>query len=289
MGDAGRVVVVGGNASMGAGLISRAIAEGFAVTATTRHRLPSVADSLVQWQYLDLTREDSIKKLSLKGATHAILLAGVTSIAQCEREPELSRAVNVTGLGEIAQRLFREGAVVTALSTSQVFSRHVDRPMPTDERAPTCQYGLQKVLLEDLILDNESGRIVRLTKVLPPKFPLFVDWVARLRKGDPVEAFSNVSIAPVLMDSAQGQIWQHTTTDSHNRICHISSTGNWSYSELMTKVARLYGLPGEVFPTRVDEDPLNGVITGPFARLGLIEIYNRPSAEFGALATAIVQ
>lgn len=289
MGAAGHVVVVGGDASMGPGLIARAIADGFAVTATTRRGLPFVTDSGFQWQHLDLARQDSIKALSLKGVTHAILLAGVTSIAACERGPDSSYAVNVTGLAQVAQRLFREGATVTALSTSQVFSRHVDRPMPNDKRTPTCHYGRQKALLEDLVLESELGRIVRLTKVIPPKSPLFVAWITRLRKGKRIEAFSNVPIAPVVLDSALSDVWQHATTESRYQIGHVSSRGNWSYAELITEVARLSALPGEIFSKSVDADPLNGVITGPFARLGMIETCNDLSveAEVTALARTI--
>lgn len=251
---------------MAPGLMAAAQADSWDVVTTSRR---SPLDTLAgNWVHLDLTDDDSIDQFDVGGFDHAILLAGITSISQCERDPALSQRVNVDSLSRLSQRLVNAGSRVTALSTSQVFSRYVDAPKPDDPRTPTCIYGHHKALLEDKILDHQGGAVIRLTKVVPPTFPLVSDWCKSLERGETVSAFSNVAIAPVVLDDVIADIWALVCAHLEG-IAHISSRDQMSYAKLIEGIARAKGLIGRVEHVEAENDVINGVITGPYARLGL--------------------
>ena len=71
---------------------------------------------------LDLGRPD-IRGLALaeSGHTHAAITAAVSGVAECEREPERTRAVNLVGTLELVRQLEEEGVAPVLFSSDYVF------------------------------------------------------------------------------------------------------------------------------------------------------------------------
>ena len=94
--------------------------------------------------------------------------------------------------------LQREGAFVIYLSSNQVFDGSVPFRSPRDPCCPVTEYGRQKAEVERrLSRGSPAGAIVRLTKVLGPRTPLFAAWAESLRRGQAIQPYSDLTLAPV--------------------------------------------------------------------------------------------
>ena len=91
---------------------------------------------------LDLLKPD-ISPLGLKqhGVTHAVIAAAVSRIAACERDPNLTRKVNVEGTVELAKQLCRNGIKVVALSSDYVFDGTTGNYEEGSPVQPVNEYG----------------------------------------------------------------------------------------------------------------------------------------------------
>ena len=99
---------------------------------------------------------------------------------------QLGERLGQGGPARLAQALSASGAFPVLLSTNLVFDGTVPYRGPDDPVCPRTEYGRQKAAAERAVL-AAGGAVVRLTKVLGPDDPLVTGWVARLRRGEPVE------------------------------------------------------------------------------------------------------
>lgn len=188
----GRILVVGGDGLVGAGLTRYLIAAGVEVVATTRRRDGPL--------FLDVAAAaDTVPALPRVDA--AVLCAGVARLADCDRDAEASRRVNVDGIVGVATALVRQGAYVLHLSSDKVFDGQVAQRRRDEPTCPLTRYGEQKVAAESgvLALAGEVG-VLRLSKVLAPSLPLLNDWAAALRAGRPIAPFTDMYLAPISLD-----------------------------------------------------------------------------------------
>jgi len=177
---------------VGGALIARMRQAEAEVTGTTR-RLGSPGELL----HLDLSTDLSSWRPPQPGGT-AILCAGVTGVQACEDDPAGSRRVNVEGIVQVAKNLHAAGVFVIYLSTNQVFDGSAPFRAPTDPTCPVTEYGRQKAEAErQLTAAGTVGVIVRLTKVLGPRNSLFSGWTQSLRAGQGIQAYSDMTFAPV--------------------------------------------------------------------------------------------
>ncbi len=188
----GRILVAGGDGLVGAGLARHLSAAGVEVVATTRRRDGPL--------FLDVAAAADAPP-ALPRADAAVLCAGVARLADCERDPDGSRRVNVDGIVGIAAALVQQGAYVLHLSSDKVFDGQAAQRRREAPTCPLTRYGAQKVAAERgvLGLDGEVG-VLRLSKVLAPSLPLLNDWAAALRAGTPIAPFTDMYLAPVPLD-----------------------------------------------------------------------------------------
>lgn len=188
----GRILVVGGDGLVGAGLTRHLTAAGAEVVATTRRRDGPM--------FLDVdAAADAVPVLPKVDA--AVLCAGVARLAACDQDPAGSWRVNVDGIVNIATALVRQGAYVLHLSSDKVFDGQVAQRKRDDATCPLTQYGRQKVAAEAgvLALDGDVA-VLRLSKVLAPSLTLLNDWAAALRAGAAIAPFSDMFLAPIPLD-----------------------------------------------------------------------------------------
>jgi len=188
-----RIVIAGGDSSIGRALARAFEEDGHDVVTTTRNR----ADVTERRLLLDLA-EPSERWPSLD-ADAAFLCAAVTSVAACEADPIGSGLINVRASAELVRRLHAAGAFVTLLSTSLVFDGARDDYAPGDATSPQTEYGKQKAELERRArsITGERACVVRLGKVVGPDVALFRGWRAALEAGLPIGAYDDAKIAPL--------------------------------------------------------------------------------------------
>jgi len=178
---------------VGNALITRMRQTGLCALGTTRRRDRAneeclhldLADELQQWR-------------PPRPVDVAVLCAGETRIQACKNNPAQSSRVNVEGLFQIAKNLQSQGAFVIYLSTNQVFDGSVPFRSSRDPCCPVTEYGRQKAEVERRL--GQAGApcaIVRLTKILGPRTPLFATWAEALRSGQSIQPFSDMTLAPV--------------------------------------------------------------------------------------------
>lgn len=185
-------LVVGSNGLIGAALLAKLTASGFAATGTTR-RVPA-ANGMI---HLNLGEAPASWTIPV-GISIAYLCAGVTKIDDCRKDPSISARINVDALGTLAEKLAAKGAFVVFLSTSQVFSGTENLPSAETPLTPATEYGRQKAAAEARILRlGTRAAVVRITKVYETLAPLFSRWEETLRRGEEIHPFSDMSAAPV--------------------------------------------------------------------------------------------
>ena len=160
MKDSMRVLIIGGDGTLGGGVRAALGAEGIDVISTTRHR--DRVDSCTH--YLDLRKPQ--ERWSLSQADVCLISAAVTKMDDCRKDFEGTWDVNVRAPIEIARSMVDKGARVLFLSTNQVFDGKVSFREAYDEKVPASAYGRQKAAAEDGILALSKGcSVLRLTNM----------------------------------------------------------------------------------------------------------------------------
>ncbi len=189
-------LVVGSDGLVGHTLINFLRKTGRNVLGTTR-RSDCVND---QNFFLDLSKNVEYWKSPLNVQT-AVVCAGITRIEACQNTPEESKKVNVDGISMLIKNLVAAGIFVIYLSTNQVFDGSKPYRMPDDALCPITEYGRQKAEAESFLHTlKDNVAIVRFSKILSTKDPLFEQWKTSLKKGEVIYPFWDMVLAPVPLD-----------------------------------------------------------------------------------------
>lgn len=229
------ILVVGSDGLLGGGLEERLARAGRRVLRTTRHG----GDGAIG---LDLAADPGTWSIP-DGPVVACLCAAVTSMDRCRERPDMARAVNVTGTLELARRIVARGGRVVFPSTNMVFDGGTPFQRADAAPSPRSAYGRLKAEAEAALLALGGPTcIVRLTKVLGGRVPLFERWAASLCAGDPIRPFSDLVMAPVTLAHAV-DVLARACTDSMTGILQVSACRDVSYAEAALRLAAI--LPAE--------------------------------------------
>lgn len=186
------VLVIGADGLLGSELASSLRADGHTVIATSRR--PG-AES-----FLDLADSQGWEPPPVRAAW---LMAGVTSLAECERDPQATRLINVEANLRIAEQLQSSGAFVVFPSTNVVFDGTSPFTPADAQLRPRNEYGRQRADVEAGVLSG-GGAILRLTKVWDGRVALYETWHRQALGGESIRAFGDMVMAPVsLADAAE--------------------------------------------------------------------------------------
>jgi dTDP-4-dehydrorhamnose reductase len=208
---------------IGAGLVGSALAK----------RLP---DATVWSRARGFDLADEATWPEATGFDVAFFCAALARMNRCESDPSGTAHINVTQTIKLLERLQRNGTHCVFLSTNQVFDGSrpfMEADAPT---SPVNAYGRQKVVVETWCQSHPHCAVLRLSKVMAPEMPLFDGWLAGWERGEAVEAFSDMSLAPVWIDdvvTALIQIGQEKQTG----IQQISGSEDVSYAEVALRLA----------------------------------------------------
>ena len=235
-----RVLIIGSTGAIGSHLSATLKQKGNKVFGTSRHVDVTDQNSLT----LDLANTaNAIEVVSRLPKMDAVVIsAGMTKILECEKNPELSRVVNVISQVEIARWFVKSGCQkVIFISSSRVFDGKTANAQSHAEYSPTIEYGRQKVQAEEQILGlGDAVRVIRFTKVLAENTKILFDWVAKIRAKEQISAFTDVSISPITKKYACTVV-ESVLFDTSPSIVQASSTDEISYFELACSIVDQLG------------------------------------------------
>jgi dTDP-4-dehydrorhamnose reductase len=141
----------------------------------------------------------------------AIVCAAICEVDRCAREPEATRWVNVQKTRELFADLTRLGARTVFTSTSWVFDGEQGAYREDDPVSPTCEYGRQKVAVEEWLRETiPDALIYRLDKLVgrkPHPRNLFTQWVQQVEREGLVRCIAGQFFSPVALgDAADGML-----------------------------------------------------------------------------------
>jgi dTDP-4-dehydrorhamnose reductase len=229
-----RVLIVGGDGEIARALAARLAASGVEIVATTRRPGRGAG-----WLTLDLAADPATWP-ELPDVDAAVLCAAVARVAECERDPEGARKVNVDGAVAMARRLDRR-AHFLFLSTHHVLDGSVPCRPADAPRRPSSAYGRQKAEAEERLLaaDRPVG-IVRLAKVLTSADPMVRGWAAELRAGRPIRPFADIVNAPAPMGYVCALLGRAIEARVEG-IVQVSGDRDLAYAEMALRLAASLG------------------------------------------------
>ena len=173
--SSGGTLVVGASGLVGSHLLRHYRTLGAAVAGTGRDRACGT-------HRLDITQAQDVRALIAALAPRTVVLAAaLTDVDRCQRQPQLSYAVNVAGARHVAEAAALAGSRLVYLSTDYVFDGKNGPYAECDQPHPVCVYCRHKAEAEAAVRGLLGTRclIVRTTGVFGRESPAR-NFVARL-------------------------------------------------------------------------------------------------------------
>jgi len=186
-------LLIGAGGLVGAALRSALAGRSFTATAHER-AVPGAVT-------IDVTDSAALRALIRAVRPRAIIVAAAAAwVERCEREPDATRAVNVTPVRIATEEAEALGATVVVFSSEYVFDGGLGRSYDeSDLPAPLNEYGRQKVELERIAASREAHLICRTSGVFGPEGArknFVLSLVDTLRTGRPYTVPSDQLITP---------------------------------------------------------------------------------------------
>ena len=243
-------LIVGGDGLIGDALVRKIRGETYPVYATSRRPVtgPGVFQLDLAGKTENLLLDRRIPELAQHGSLTSILVAALTGIADCARDPQGSRLVNVTNTVGVARELMALGSAVIFISSNAVFSGKVPYPVDFAETDPITDYGRQKAEVEKSLLaihtdmqDAPSLMIVRLTKVVARTLPLVSNWIGNLRAGKKIDAFDDRYFSPISLPHTIESIIR-IGKSGRSGIYHVTGSRDLTYYDFAQLLAISLGV-----------------------------------------------
>ena len=239
------VLIIGGDGAIGSHLSRSLSSAGNNIVSTTRN----VKIASPSRPFLDISTIQTGWRNS--ACDVAYICAAITSTANCEVNPRLTRRVNVEGALRVAQSIHNIGGFVVFLSTTLVFDGLTPYAQIDDPVSPTTEYGRQKAEVESALIDMGNACCVRLGKVVSNKTVLFRHWIDALRAGKPISAFTDLKMAPISMD-ATAKLLQRVGEVRLSGTFHYTARDEISYFDAALMLSEMVNAPSSlVQPTSI--------------------------------------
>lgn len=207
---------------------------------------------------LDVTNNKNVDSVISKYEPDVIIhTAGLSSLAICEKDPELANKVNFLGTKTIVDSVKGKDVKLVFLSSDYVFDGKKGDYKEEDETIPTTQYGKSKKLAEDYIkkeLDNYI--IVRTANVYGNNGSSFFNFLMNnFKNGSQVEVFDNVFFTPTYIVSFMENIDLLLSQDFKGTI-HVTGSDIVSRYQFASMLAKAYGFNSELVTKIKSDSPL---------------------------------
>jgi dTDP-4-dehydrorhamnose reductase len=130
----------------------------------------------------------------------ACICAACASVEACGKDPQATRAVNVTGTIRLIDDLAARGCRIIFFSTSAVHDGKRTRYDESIPAEPINEYGRQKAEVEQYVLSQVPGALVaRLSKAIdlePAPRNLFTEWAQNVAERRPIQCIIDETFSP---------------------------------------------------------------------------------------------
>jgi dTDP-4-dehydrorhamnose reductase len=155
---------------------------------------------------LELESSDLLEKqLQQLSPDLVIHTAGMTSVDQCEKEPELAERINALLARYLAIATAKYNIPLVHISTDHLFTGNERFYKEDSELDPVNEYGRSKAIAENWVqTHNESALIIRTNFFCwgHAHRQSFSDWlIYSLREGKQLSLFDDVYFSPILADT----------------------------------------------------------------------------------------
>ncbi len=216
---------------------------------------------------LDITDHERTTRLILETRPDVVLLAAADAfVERCEREPTVTRRVNVEAPRAISEASAGIGALLVVFSSEYVFDGTAGAYAEGDERRPLNEYGRQKVALEDLALATGRGLVCRTSGVFgddPNRKNFVCQLVDRLRGSSefvvPSDQLVTPTFAPSLAEAAVA-----LAIAGRTGVFHVAGPRILNRLEFARMTAAAFGLPADLVVGRPTSE-LGGATKRPHA------------------------
>ena len=232
-----RILIIGAGGAIGGQLFADLNTLDHDVVGTIR---PQKVKSfpMVGVDLLDMSR--TMETLAELGNFESVVFAaGVGDLASCERQPEVSKFVNVKSAVTLCEHFLKTSCIrFVYLSSGRVFSGDRSFVSADGQRDPKSELGRQKSEAEKTLLSmSPRTRVVRLPKVLMPSNSLIESWIASLRRGKQIEAVTDIAVSPISLANASQAVLE-VIHGEYPQITQLSATDEVSYFEIALEVAK---------------------------------------------------
>jgi len=247
-----RVAVTGANGMLGGEAVAR-LGAGHEVLALGLGpgRPPEGAYT---WVEADLGDGRSVEAALLDFRPDAVLHAGaVTDVDGCERDPDPAWRVNAGGTQQVARACRALGARLVYVSTDYVFDGAAGPYSETDLPNPRGVYAQSKLAGEWVALsiapDSAVARVAVVYSGRATARPTFATQVVeKLRRGEVVKAFCDQWTSTTLAASGAAMCLELLLETSYRGLLHVSDATVLDRVDFARRVARRFGLAGEIVP-----------------------------------------
>ncbi|HEX2839079.1 MAG TPA: SDR family oxidoreductase [Phycisphaerales bacterium] len=232
-----RVLLTGSTGFIGARVVTALAAAGHTPILTSRAGSPTTTT-------IDLTDLRTIAPALAATRPDAVIhSAAVRDLAQCEREPDLARLVNLEATRHIARACQSNAITLVFVSTDQVFDGTTGNYSESAPTNPVNVYGETKARAEEAVLAS-GGRVARVALTLghskegtrSPNEHV----VNALRAGQPCTLFTNEYRTPIHVDDVATALVEMLTIATP--ILHLGGPDRVNRLDLGLAIARAYRL-----------------------------------------------
>lgn len=172
--------------------------------------------------------------------------AGITSVDQCEREPERAREANAVLARNVAQAAARLGLGLIHISTDHLFAGTRSLYTENDTPEPLNAYARTKLLAEQWVGEAHPAALIVRTNFFGwgHRFRRsFSDWIIDgLGSGKALTSFDDAYFTPILADRLAAAV-HRLLEGGATGIFNIPGDERLSKYEFAARLARTFGLP----------------------------------------------
>jgi dTDP-4-dehydrorhamnose reductase len=201
-----RLLIVGGSGFVGGNLLSMLTGSDYEIHSTFHTNQSLQQNNSVKWHTLDLNNLIEIENLLSELSPEVIINISCLPVSKCDEQPEVAQRVQVTAT-EIFAKYCGVKKRLIHLSTDMIFSGSKGSAYTlSDVPNPISEYGLTKLMGEQLVLKNASNAVViRSALVLGHgvcKPGGFTDWmISKIHNGEPLTLYKDQWRTPVIVEA----------------------------------------------------------------------------------------
>lgn len=242
-----KILVTGATGLLGSSLMKRAAAQQ-SIWGIARHTQGiSSPGTLQAVDLLDRQKlESTIESIQPDLVIHT---AAMTSVDQCEKDPEQAWSQNVTATEQLLRAIRGQACRFIFISTDSVFDGRKGDYTEKDAVSPIHQYGRTKAAAEEKVLAARSDALVIRTafygwNLLSHKKSLAEQILLSLHEKGCFYGFTDVFFSPILTDHLAQLIFELAARPEAG-IDHLASSEGCSKWEFARRLAMMFELPAQ--------------------------------------------